>query len=522
MRREEFSDVVVEGLELRPRGCDRVAMVARMCHSRSGRRIAVLNTHLTVAHASNDYDIPHHRPLQMQQVLAAAERLLQEGQGLEDGSANGTAVFIGADLNSDHLEDLPPASPYGYTPADVSRPVHMALEVGFRSALHDALSSSAVAALGPTDAEAAMITGDGDASREGGGGTAAAVRPVSHTCSYAQDGCVDYVLAQGAGVRLAGAFLHPRSLRPDTSWSQVVGWGGGDDGLLSDHRPLVADYCLLEGRPGAEEGGDPLCLAAPAVGMRATGAASGDPPRMMAVECSPPPTFALYLRPLGLGLEGGGGHAALLLRAAHESQRRWGGLHVTLCSFAAKCSDRGRAAAAAAQGALGAHHRGSLREALVAMHAAAARAGPTAPAGGPASRPGHWNLRHDGGAAAPGGGTLAAAVPHAEARHAGLRMLALPAGSPTLGAICRACARAGMHNARRPEQLHMTIAAGGGASGAVAEGEAMEEAVEAMEAMEEAVRVALLGCERWELVIAKCAPGERRVVAFNERIELTW
>ena len=42
------------------------------------------------------------------------------------------------------------------------------------------------------------------------------------------------------------------------------------------------------------------------------------------------------------------------------------------------------------------------------------------------------------------------------------------------------------------------------------------------EAMEEAVRVALLGCERWELVIAKCAPGERRVVAFNERIELTW
>jgi endonuclease/exonuclease/phosphatase family metal-dependent hydrolase len=147
VHREAFDEVEVSALELEPRNCDRVALVGRMRHRASGKRILVLNTHLTVAHV-NSYDIPHNRPLQMEQVLAAAR----------DEEA---VVLIGADLNCDHLEDEPPPTRSGapaYTTADVARPVHMAFESGFRSALHTVLAA---------------------------GPASPACRPISHTCSCA-------------------------------------------------------------------------------------------------------------------------------------------------------------------------------------------------------------------------------------------------------------------------------------------------------------------------------------------------
>ena len=76
---------------------DRVALVARLRHRASGRRLLVLTSHLTVAHASNDHDIPHHRPLQMQQLLDQVQ-----------GAAPDDMVIISADLNCDHLEPEPP------------------------------------------------------------------------------------------------------------------------------------------------------------------------------------------------------------------------------------------------------------------------------------------------------------------------------------------------------------------------------------------------------------------------------
>ena len=147
-------DAEVVPLDLEPESCDRVALVARLRHRASGRRLLVLTSHLTVAHASNDHDIPHHRPLQMQQLLDQVQ-----------GAAPDDMVIISADLNCDHLEPEPPESEYGYTNHDVAKPVHMAFEAGFTSVLHSVL--------GPD------------------------CRPISHTCSYAQDGCADYVLVRG-------------------------------------------------------------------------------------------------------------------------------------------------------------------------------------------------------------------------------------------------------------------------------------------------------------------------------------
>lgn len=205
LRRGAFLDVEVRALELEPRFCDRVALVASMRHAATGRRLLLANTHLTVAHAHNDHDIPMCRPLQMQQVLDALSPAAPED-----------AVIICADMNCDHLETEPPrkrgGGESGYSAADVSRPVCMAFERGFESALH---------ALNP------------------------GARPVSHTCSYAQDGCADYVLFRPSpALDLARAFLHPEHLPVDASWSSRDGWGPDPGATLSDHRPLVADFRL--------------------------------------------------------------------------------------------------------------------------------------------------------------------------------------------------------------------------------------------------------------------------------------
>ena len=60
-----FADISVESIDLEPRSCDRVAMVAKLTEVVTGRRIMILNTHLTVAHAGNSWDIPECRPQQM-------------------------------------------------------------------------------------------------------------------------------------------------------------------------------------------------------------------------------------------------------------------------------------------------------------------------------------------------------------------------------------------------------------------------------------------------------------------------
>jgi endonuclease/exonuclease/phosphatase family metal-dependent hydrolase len=165
VRNEQFEHVTVHNVELEPASCDRVALVARMRHRASGRWLLVVTSHLTVAHASNGHDIPHCRPLQMQQLLNQVQ-----------SAASGDVVIIAADMNCDHLEPEPPQNSYGYTVADVAKPVHMAFQAGFSSALHSALGSDC--------------------------------RPISHTSSYTQDGCADYVLVRGT-VRHPAQRRHP-------------------------------------------------------------------------------------------------------------------------------------------------------------------------------------------------------------------------------------------------------------------------------------------------------------------------
>eukprot|EP00928_Gymnodinium_smaydae_P015716 TRINITY_DN15818_c0_g1_i1.p1 TRINITY_DN15818_c0_g1~~TRINITY_DN15818_c0_g1_i1.p1 ORF type:complete len:335 (-),score=63.28 TRINITY_DN15818_c0_g1_i1:35-1039(-) len=235
LRRSSFEDVSVQHVELEPGYCDRVAQVASLRHTASGRKLRVANTHLTVAHPSNEKDIPANRPLQMKQVL----RLLD--------AESCDARFLCADMNCDHLETEDPAvgqiDQWGrsasrpFTAAEVSRPVEMAFSAGFHSALHAALQNCGF---------------------NGG-------RPVSHTSSYTKDGCVDYVFfrpgACGAdavtdddgAASLKDAYLYPRELPPDTPWNERSGWGADSAATLSDHRPLVADFLLRPLSDGARD-----------------------------------------------------------------------------------------------------------------------------------------------------------------------------------------------------------------------------------------------------------------------------
>lgn len=232
LRRGCFEDVEVTDLELDPAFCDRVAIIARARHRATNQRIAVANTHLTVAHATNTHDIPMCRPEQMSQVLDAMADAMQppsmplepdpggdQGSLPEAAPEPCTCALICADMNCDHLETEPPAQRRGmpqYSAGEVGRPVQMAFDQGFLSALHEALG------LG--------------------------VRPISHTCSYAQDGCVDYVFFQHSApdaMEVCDATLLPADVDPDTAWSEQTGWGPrGDWAMLSDHRPLLVDFRL--------------------------------------------------------------------------------------------------------------------------------------------------------------------------------------------------------------------------------------------------------------------------------------
>merc|ERR1712107_98824 len=117
--------------------------------------------------------------------------------------------FICADMNSDHLAKKPSGP---YMPQAVSRPVHMAFEQGYTSALHHMHPRAF---------------------------------PISHTCSYAQDGCVDYVLFRDSPlVKVVQAYLYPEILPPDTEWCPTTGWGENEADTISDHRPLFVDFTI--------------------------------------------------------------------------------------------------------------------------------------------------------------------------------------------------------------------------------------------------------------------------------------
>lgn len=281
VRTKAFSSVEVLPFALEPAYCDRVCQLACLRHAATGKSLIVANTHLTVAHATNGHDIPSVRPQQMAQVLAQLQAMAKN----VDDSTN-CAMLLCADMNCDHLETHAPllsdGSPSPYTAAQVFRPVTMAFQSGLQSALHTA--------------------------RPG-------CRPISHTSSYSQDGCADYIFFQsldtlanttapsaaqqqqgsspraGGGVvgsgptlELSDAFLFPHHVPLTTPWSPQHGWQQAavaplldcssadsaaqcekktaaqvcgreqEEGspsknpaafyLLSDHRPLVADFRL--------------------------------------------------------------------------------------------------------------------------------------------------------------------------------------------------------------------------------------------------------------------------------------
>ena len=72
-----------------------------------------------------------------------------------------------------------------------------------------------------------------------------------HTCSYAQDGCADYIFFKPSEeVQLVRAFLHPEDIPFGTAWNATSGWDPRSSSVLpstlSDHRPLVADFQLKD------------------------------------------------------------------------------------------------------------------------------------------------------------------------------------------------------------------------------------------------------------------------------------
>ena len=161
---------------------------------------------------------------------------------------------------------------------------------------------------------------------------------------------------------------------------------------------------------------------------------------------------AIYLRPLDI-------HGNWLeVEGASESQRRWGGLHVTLCSFAP-------------QPGIGAPlpHGRSIVDALDSAAAAASAAGGSS----------SWRLSR------------------ARIYRGGV---SLPRDEPTLVAICNAVAAAGLLKARAVTSLHCSCGEG----------------------HEEAVLQALLNCTRWELCIASCSRNVSPlcVSGITERREL--
>ena len=166
--------------------------------------------------------------------------------------------------------------------------------------------------------------------------------------------------------------------------------------------------------------------------------------------------YALFLRPLDKSGE------PLVVPVASESQAKWGGIHVTLCGFSPKA---GCSAAVT--------HATSLVQTLDEIHAAVAAQ----------AQPGfcftHWQLSH---------GAALEAYP---------QMLMLPRDSKALQEISKVVTSRGLVKPRtvaaekNRDRFHMSIGT----------------------ADHEVVRKALLACQRWEVVIAKCEGGSNLQVS---------
>ena len=158
-----------------------------------------------------------------------------------------------------------------------------------------------------------------------------------------------------------------------------------------------------------------------------------------------PDLYAVYLRPRRL-------KRAPEVVSAMEFNRRGGGLHATLCSFAPDVSTGGTKRSPP--------HGSELESAMSSMHMA----------GQPKTLS---SFKLDKSAKLP--------VVHSKA-HPGIAMLKLPAEHPGLRAICDAASAAGLRNARKVDDLHITVGDDANAN---------------------VVREALLACETWELALAK-------------------
>lgn len=195
-------------------------------------------------------------------------------------------------------------------------------------------------------------------------------------------------------------------------------------------------------------------------------------------------TYCLYLRPQVP-------HGDVADRA-NACQQRWGGLHATLCSFAPKAISRCKGA-----------HGGSLIRAMEAMHKAAKASEPSEP---PISHETSHHQARDQDSRAVNvslGLDPLEALPEVYPRSR-VVILRLPGSSQVLRAISAVAADKELVNARRPEELHITL------------GPRRQFPPRDVEAM----RSTLRACTRWRLVIVKCKAGEKELCVSEDREEL--
>jgi hypothetical protein len=198
-----------------------------------------------------------------------------------------------------------------------------------------------------------------------------------------------------------------------------VGGGGGSSRIFMIYRHDRA-YPKFRLTYVTDQDGQPSRHVSPGQPSRHV-SPTGSPVQVAAVAAVD--KFALYLRPhLALGTA----RWAAGWQAAAQQQQLWGGLHVTLCSFAPKLSSGVRG-----------HHGGSLIGTLQQL-----QVGVQAGAGG---APNRWQL-------AAQHGTI---IWH---RRGHLIFISLPTACPgTLAAVSSVVLGAGMVNARRCQDLHLTL-----------------------------------------------------------------
>lgn len=183
-----------------------------------------------------------------------------------------------------------------------------------------------------------------------------------------------------------------------------------------------------------------------------------------------PNRFALYLKPVGVDH-----HACIQL--VNEEQKKWGGIHATLCSFAPRSGS----------GALGAHSTSLKKSMKLAADAARAHSA-------------CWTLGKD----APLDVRVKKDRPCVGCSNVTLK---LPKGSRTLQALTHSLQQRGLQDVRAPERLHVTL----GRCEYISE-----------ETVAEVQRV--LRDAHWKLVIVRGTEvGEPlRATRFNEEIALEW